>query len=46
VYLTELSKLNNVPMIMEQMKREEYPVAAEYITKVGKQVDLDFNYFY
>lgn len=35
VYLQEIAKLDGVPLIMEHMKREEYPLAAAYIRKIG-----------
>jgi sugar phosphate isomerase/epimerase len=41
-YLQELGKLNNVPLMMEHMGRDEYPVAAEYIRKTGKSIGLNF----
>ncbi len=40
VYLKELSKLDNVPLMMEHMKKEEYPVAAKYIKSVGKELGI------
>lgn len=39
-YLTELSKLDNVPLMMEHMQKDEYPVAAEYIRSVGKEIGI------
>lgn len=39
-YLTELSKLNGVPLMMEHMKKDEYPVAAKYIRGVGKKLGI------
>ncbi|MFC2112649.1 sugar phosphate isomerase/epimerase family protein, partial [Bacteroidota bacterium] len=43
VYLTELSKLDNVPMMMEHMEMDEYPQAAAYIKEVGKKNGLSFS---
>ncbi|MEX0322730.1 MAG: sugar phosphate isomerase/epimerase family protein [Puniceicoccaceae bacterium] len=40
VYLKELSKLDNVPLMMEHMKKDEYPVAASYIRSVGRNVGI------
>ena len=41
VYLEELSKLPNVPLMMEHMKPDEYPVAAKHIRKVGKENGIE-----
>lgn len=41
-YLTELAKLDNIPLLMEHMKRDEYPVAANYIRKTGRKLGLGF----
>jgi sugar phosphate isomerase/epimerase len=43
VYLTQLSKLRDVPLIMEHMKPEEYPVAAAYIKSTGKNIGISFT---
>ncbi len=40
VYLKELSKLDNVPLMMEHMKKDEYPVAAKYIRSVGSRIGV------
>jgi sugar phosphate isomerase/epimerase len=41
-YLSELSRLDNVPLMMEHMNREEYPVAAGYIRKTGREIGCRF----
>jgi len=41
VFLTELSKLDNVPLIMEHLKTiEEYKLAAEYIINTGGEINI------
>lgn len=40
VYLSELKKLDNVPLMMEHMKKDEYPVAAKYIRSVGNRIGV------
>ncbi len=43
VYLSELSKLNDVPLMMEHLKsQEEYTKAASYIRSVGKSLSIRF----
>jgi sugar phosphate isomerase/epimerase len=39
-YLMSLGGVDNVPLVMEHMKREEYPVAAEYIRKTGAEIGV------
>ena len=42
IYLRELNKLDNVPLMMEHLKTgEEYKLAADYIRSVGKSVSLN-----
>ena len=42
VFLTELAKLKNVPLMMEHLKTaEEYICAAEYIRSVGKTLNIE-----
>ena len=42
VFLTELAKLKDVPLMMEHLNTaEEYAQAAEYIRKVGKTVNVE-----
>lgn len=42
VFLTELAKLKDVPLMMEHLKNaEEYNQAADYIRSVGKSVNID-----
>jgi sugar phosphate isomerase/epimerase len=42
VYLRELNKLNDVPLMMEHLNTaDEYGLAAEYIRSVGKSISLD-----
>ena len=43
VFLTELSKLKEVPLMMEHLNTaEEYSQASDYIRKVGKTVNVEF----
>ena len=43
VFLTELAKLKDVPLMMEHLNTaEEYLQAAEYIRSVGKAVNVEF----
>ena len=43
VYLTELSKLNNVPLMLEHLKtKEEYKQAASHVRKVGESIGIRF----
>lgn len=43
VFLTELSKLKEVPLMMEHLNSaEEYAQAAAYIRSVGKKVNVEF----
>ena len=43
VYLTELIKLNNVPLMLEHLKtKEEYKQAAAHVRKVGESVGIRF----
>src|SRR5690242_122339 len=42
-YLTELSKLNDVPLMMEHLKTaEEYQEGAAYIRRIGAEAELSF----
>jgi hypothetical protein len=42
-YLGELSKLNDVPLMMEHLKTaEEYQEAAGYIRRIGAEAGLSF----
>lgn len=42
VFLRELAKLNNVPLMLEHLQTEaEYKQAAEYIRSVGKECGID-----
>ncbi|MDX2429901.1 MAG: TIM barrel protein [Bacteroides sp.] len=42
IYLRELSKLDEVPLMMEHLKTaEEYKLAADYIRSVGKSISLN-----
>ncbi len=42
VYLRELSKLDDVPLMMEHLKTaEEYSLAADYIRAVGESVSIN-----
>ena len=42
-YLTELSKLNDVPLMMEHLKTaEEYQEGAAYIRRIGAEAGLSF----
>ncbi|MFC2125387.1 sugar phosphate isomerase/epimerase family protein [Bacteroidota bacterium] len=41
-FLTELSKLKDIPLMMEHLNtQEEYNMAADYIRSVGKKVNID-----
>ena len=40
-YLRELSKLNDVPLMMEHMKFDEYPLAAEHIRRLGRENGIE-----
>lgn len=43
VFLQEMSRLKDVPMMMEHLdKQEEYKLAAEYIRKVGSETGISF----
>jgi sugar phosphate isomerase/epimerase len=43
VFLQEMSKLKDVPMMMEHLeKQEDYDLAAEYIRKVGSATGISF----
>ena len=43
VYLTELAKLKDIPLMMEHLNSaEEYAQAAQYIRSVGRRVKLEF----
>jgi len=43
VYLTEVSKLNDVPIMLEHLDQEkEYDAAAKYIRKVGEETGIVF----
>jgi len=43
VFLKELAKLKDIPLMMEHLKSaEEYNIAAEYIRTVGKQNNIHF----
>lgn len=42
-YLKELSKLKDIPLMMEHMKQDEYPVAAQNIRKIGKACGVEFQ---
>jgi sugar phosphate isomerase/epimerase len=43
VFLREMSKLSNVPMMMEHLeKQEDYRLAAEYIRKIGYENGVRF----
>jgi sugar phosphate isomerase/epimerase len=42
VFLTELARLNGIPLMMEHLNTpEEYKMAAEYIRSVGKTVNIE-----
>jgi sugar phosphate isomerase/epimerase len=42
VFLQELSKLNDVPLIMEHLSsKEEYALAADYIRSIGESIQID-----
>jgi sugar phosphate isomerase/epimerase len=43
VFLQEMSKLKDIPMMMEHLdKQEDYILAAEYIRKVGSETGISF----
>ena len=42
LYLNQLSRLRDVPLIMEHMKRDEYPAAAAYIKSKRKENGVAF----
>jgi sugar phosphate isomerase/epimerase len=42
VYLRELARLDNVPLMMEHIEREEYPEAARFIRKTGESIGVGF----
>ena len=43
VYLKELIKLNDVPLMMEHLETaEEYDLAATHIRSVGKSINISF----
>jgi sugar phosphate isomerase/epimerase len=43
VFLQEMSKLKDIPMMMEHLeKQEDYDLAAEYIRKVGSETGISF----
>jgi sugar phosphate isomerase/epimerase len=43
-FLTELAKLNNIPLMMEHLNTaEEYDQAAKYIRSVGKMVNIEIG---
>lgn len=43
VFLKELAKLKNIPLMMEHLSSaEEYNLAAKYIRSVGNEMDLEF----
>lgn len=43
IYLTELAKLKDVPLMLEHLNTaEDYAQAAQYIRSQGKKVNLDF----
>lgn len=43
VFLQEMSKLKDIPMMMEHLdKQEDYALAAEYIRKVGSETGISF----
>jgi sugar phosphate isomerase/epimerase len=43
VFLQEMSRLNDVPMMMEHLdKQEDYRLAAEYIRKIGYENSISF----
>jgi len=43
VFLQEMSKLKDIPMMMEHLdKQEEYLLAAEYIRKTGSESGISF----
>jgi sugar phosphate isomerase/epimerase len=43
VFLQEMSKLNDIPMMMEHLeKQEDYYLAAQYIRKIGSETGISF----
>ncbi len=43
VFLTETSKLNNIPLMLEHLdKQEDYKLAAEYVREMGGKVGVSF----
>jgi sugar phosphate isomerase/epimerase len=43
VFLQKMSRLKDVPMMMEHLdKQEDYILAAEYIRKVGSETGISF----
>ena len=43
VFLQEVSKLNDIPVMLEHLdKQEDYKLAAEYIREVGKKTGISF----
>jgi sugar phosphate isomerase/epimerase len=42
-YLSELAKLKDIPLMMEHMQQDEYPLAAAYIRSIGSQSGLKFH---
>jgi sugar phosphate isomerase/epimerase len=43
VFLQEVSKLRDIPFLMEHLtKQEDYKLAADYIREVGKKVGILF----
>jgi hypothetical protein len=43
VFLKEMSKLKDIPMMMEHLdKQEDYNLAAEYIRKIGSENEIRF----
>jgi hypothetical protein len=43
VFLQEMSKLKDIPMMMEHLeKQEDYYLAAQYIRKIGSETGISF----
>jgi len=43
VFLQEMSKLNDIPMMLEHLdKKEDYDLAAEYVRQVGSKTGISF----
>ena len=43
VFLQEMSKLKDIPMMLEHLeKQEDYILAAEYIRKIGSETGISF----